>query len=177
MGRGNCCVFGKYEGLYFIDNDDIHVYCRAGRDTGEPPELRLLRDLDFSSLMDGTWIYHEMATCAEEEDILSCFMEDFLQMFLSFRRVEPEQWISRSQRVILENTLFYICLEDNQWSLAVELIQKDPPWGRSYEALQARHYRQYLLGMQTCLLNRLPSIGIYTGPWISGVLRKEEQSA
>ena len=135
MGRGNCCVFGKYEGLYFIDNDDIHVYCRAGKDTGEPPELRLLRDLDFSSLMDGTWIYHEMATCAEEEDILSCFMEDFLQMFLSFRRVEPEQWISRSQRVILENALFYICLEDNQWSLAVELIQKEPPWGRSYEAL------------------------------------------
>ena len=177
MGRGNCCVFGKYEGLYFIDSDDIHVYCRASRDTGEPPELRLLRDLNFSSLSDGTWIYHEMATCVEEEDILSCFMEDFLQMFLSFRRVAPEQWISRSQRVILENALFYICLEDNQWSLAVELIQKEAPWGRSYEALQARHYRQYLLGMQACLLNRLPSIGIYTGPWTSGVLRKEEQSA
>ena len=98
-------------------------------------------------------------------------------MFLSFRRVEPEQWISRSQRVILENALFYICLEDNQWSLAVELIQKEPPWGRSYEALQARHYRQYLLGIQICLLNRLPSIGTYTGPWTSGILRKEEQSA
>ena len=98
-------------------------------------------------------------------------------MFPSFRRVTPEQWISRSQRAILENKLFYICLEDNQWSLAVELIQKEPPWGRSYEALQARHYRQYLLGIQICLLNRLPSIGTYTGPWISGVLRKEEQSA
>ena len=71
----------------------------------------------------------------------------------------------------------HMCLEDNQWSLAVELIQKEPPWGRSYEALQARHYRQYLLGIQTCLLNRLPSIGTYTGPWTSGILRKEAQSA
>ena len=177
MGRGNCCVFGKYEGLYFIDNDDIHVYCKADREPGEPLELRLLCDLDLSSLTDCTWFYHEMATCAEEEDILSCFTEDFLRMFPSFRRVTPEQWISRSQRAILENKLFYICLEDNQWSLAVELIQKEPPWGRSYEALQARHYRQYLLGMQTCLLNRLPSIGTYTGPWTSGVLRKEEHSA
>ena len=177
MGRGDCCVFGKYEGLYFIDNDDIHVYCRAGRDTGEPPELRLLRDLDFSSLTDGTWIYHEMPTCAEEEDILSCFMEDFVRMFPSFRRVAPEQWSSRSHWVILENALLYSCLEDNQWSLAVALSQKAPPWGRSYEALQARYYRQYLLGIQTCLLNRLPSIGTYTGPWPSGILRKEAQSA
>ena len=28
MGSGNCCVFGSHEGLYFIDNDDFHVYCR-----------------------------------------------------------------------------------------------------------------------------------------------------
>ena len=26
MGRGNVCVFGEYEGLYYIDNDHIHVY-------------------------------------------------------------------------------------------------------------------------------------------------------
>ena len=26
MGQANCCVFGKYEGLYFIDYDDIHVF-------------------------------------------------------------------------------------------------------------------------------------------------------
>ena len=177
MGRGNCCVFGKYEGLYFIDNDDIHVYCRAGSDPDELPELRLLRDLDFGSLTDGAWVYHEMATCVEEEDVLSCFTEDFLRMFPSFHRIEPEQWISSSQRAILENALFYICLEDSQWSLAVELIQKESHRDRSYESLQARHYRQYLLGMQTCLLNRLPSIGTYIGPWTSGVLRKEAQSA
>lgn len=26
MGRGNVCTLGKYEGLYYIDNDHIHVY-------------------------------------------------------------------------------------------------------------------------------------------------------
>ena len=177
MGIGNCCVFGKCEGLYFIDNDDIHMYCRSGRAPGEPPELQLLRNVDFRSLTDGTWVYHEMATQVEEADILSCFSDDFIRMFPSFHRIEPGQWITRSRKAIMENALFYICLEDNQWSLAVELIQKEPPWGENYEALQARHYRQYLLGIQTCLLNRLPSIGIYTGPWTSGVLKKEEHSA
>lgn len=29
MGRGNVCVTGSCEGLYYIDNDDFHVYRRA----------------------------------------------------------------------------------------------------------------------------------------------------
>lgn len=33
---------------------------------------------------------------------------------------------------------------------------------------------QYLEGMKKCLLNRLPSIGIYTGAWTSGRITKEE---
>ena len=28
MGRGNVSVSGEFEGLYYIDNDDIHVYRR-----------------------------------------------------------------------------------------------------------------------------------------------------
>lgn len=28
VGCGNCCVFGRYEGLYYIDNDDFHVFRR-----------------------------------------------------------------------------------------------------------------------------------------------------
>lgn len=28
MGRGNVCVTGPHEGLYYIDND--HVLCTAG---------------------------------------------------------------------------------------------------------------------------------------------------
>lgn len=28
MGRGNVCVTGSYEGLFYIDNDDLRVYSR-----------------------------------------------------------------------------------------------------------------------------------------------------
>lgn len=28
MGRGNVSVSGRYEGLYYIDNDHFHVYRR-----------------------------------------------------------------------------------------------------------------------------------------------------
>ena len=35
----------------------------------------------------------------------------------------------------------------------------------------------YLKGMEKCLLNRLPSIGLYKGAWTSGTLRREDLSA
>ena len=139
--------------------------------------MRLLRELDSSALTDGSWSYHEMATREEEEDILACFTDDFLRMFPSFSRADPNQWISSRQKVILENSVFYICLEDNMWSLAVELIQKEGPLGQNYEAIQARSYLRYLDGIRKCLLDRLPSIGTYDGPWTSGRIKKNDLSA
>ena len=100
MGCGNCCVFGRYEGLYYIDNDDFHVFRRADAASDDCPEPRLMRDLDYEELTDGTWLYDDLATELEEEDILECFTANFLQMFPSFKRVRPERWISRSQRAI-----------------------------------------------------------------------------
>lgn len=38
MGCGNCCVFGRYEGLYYIDNDDFHVFRRADAASDDCPE-------------------------------------------------------------------------------------------------------------------------------------------
>lgn len=53
-----------------------------------------MRDLDYEELTDGTWLYDDLATELEEEDILECFTANFLQMFPSFKRVRPERWIS-----------------------------------------------------------------------------------
>ena len=86
-------------------------------------------------------------------------------------------WLGNERRVILENELFYICVEDNEWSLAVELVQKDgysdcqSAW---LAGLQKRRYREYLDSMKKALLARLPSIGIRTGAWTSGTITREE---
>lgn len=174
MGRGNVCVLGQCEGLYYIDNDDIHVY-RRDDPNDEEPETRLMRDLDYGELTGGEWYFDEVGTEVEQEDIEEFFMDAFTKMFPSFVPVKPGQWLDRERRVLLENGLFYICMEDNEWSMAVELIQKEEPWGEPWmENLQRRWYERYLEGMKRCLLDRLPSIGIYTGAWTSGVLKKED---
>lgn len=179
MGRGNVSVSGPYEGLYYIDNDNIHVY-RRDDPFSEEPETRLMGSLDYEELTGDGWLYDEWGTGEEESDILEWFMDSFTRMFPSFYRSDPDCWLRNgrygdwTRRAILESNLFYIAVEDNEWSLAVELIQKEDPYDNHLSGLQSRHYLRYLDGMKRCLLERLPSIGIRTGPWTSGVIRREE---
>lgn len=182
MGRGNVSVSGPCEGLYYIDNGDYHVY-RRDDPFDEEPETRLMRALSYDDLTGGQWLYDEWGTGEELDDILECFITDFVRMFPSFERVFPHKWIRNglygdiAREVVLESGLFYIAIEDNEWSMAVELLQKDDPYDDHLEGLQKRHYLRYLEGMKTCLLARLPSIGVYTGAWTSGTINREEVKA
>lgn len=182
MGRGNVCVTGSCEGLYYIDNDHFHVY-RRDEPGVESPETRLMGDLSYDELTGPDWLYDEWGTGEEEDDVLECFISSFVKMFPSFRRPFEEVWLRNgswgpaSRRVILESKLFYIAVEDNEWSLAVELLQKEDPYDDHLIGLQGRHYLKYLEGMKKCLLERLPSIGIRKGAWMSGTISREECSA
>lgn len=178
MGRGNVCTNGPCEGLYYIDNDHYHVY-RNSEDMSDYPETRLMGELDYADIASGPWAYDDEGTGNELDDIEERFMADFCRMFPSFERPDKEFWLGRSdRRVILESKLFYICMEDNEWSMAVELIQKTDDWGDYVSpGLQHRHYQRYLDGIKRCLLNRLPSIGTRNGPWMSGTIKKEDLTA
>lgn len=179
MGRGNVSVSGEFEGLYYIDNGDIHVY-RRDNPLDDEPETVLMKELGSADINTGAWVYDEYRTMEEEGDILECFVDSFGRMFPSFARVSEEKWVKNGlygdpcRRVIMESGLFYIAVEDNEWSLAVELIQKEDPYDNHLSGLQGRHFQRYLDGMKICLLERLPSICIRTGPWTSGVIRRED---
>lgn len=166
MGRGNCCVTGPYEGLYYIDNDDMYVYCRED----DYSVAALLRDIPYEEIDE--WRFDDVGTMYEQEDILECFIDDFVRRFPSFHRVKPEKWLDRERQAILENELFYVATEDNEWSVAIELIQKDDDYG-TITGLQAGKHIKYLEGMKEALLKRLPSIGAYGGAWTHRVIQRE----
>lgn len=172
MGRGNVYMDGPCEGLFYIDNDDFYVY-RRDDSIADEPEFKLMGELDYAELTSDKWLFDEVETADEEEDILECFIADFVGMFPSFEGVSSSKWIGRYRRAILESGLFYIAVEDNQWSLAVELVQKQTPYDDCLLGLQAGHFQRYLDGMKMCLLRRLPSIGTYTGAWTSGTVKRE----
>lgn len=118
--------------------------------------------------------YENFSSEYEIEYSQELFADDFMEKFQSFS--ECDEWISRNERAILENQLFYVVVEDNEWSVAYKLIQKDNYYYNSIEGLQAKHYQSYLEGIKKALFNQFETIGIYAGAWTSGVIHREKQA-
>jgi hypothetical protein len=153
MGRGNTCVFGDYEGLYYVDWDNFS-------NEYEDEHGNIIQDYDFQR--------------EEWENSLYEFISDFTQKFKSFSKCD--EWISREDRAVLENKLFYIAITDNEWSMAIKLIQKEQEYydNGNIENLQAKHYKTYLNGIKECLFNQFEELGTYGGAWTSGRIRRQQ---
>jgi hypothetical protein len=147
MGRGNTCVFGEYEGLFYIDWDNFS-------NEYEDEHGNIIQDYDLQR--------------EEWENSLDEFISDFTRKFKSFSKCN--EWISRDEKAILENKLFYIAITDNEWSMAIKLIQKEQGYYNpgNIENLQAKHYKTYLEGIKECLFNQFEELGTYGGAWTSG---------
>ena len=166
MGRGNVCTHGSCEGLYFVDNDYLNIYSRLNGDGYY--DVCLQKDVDDYD----SWSYDETESYFNRDMIVHDFAREMMARFPSFEYVD--KWISRSRKAILENKLFYVVLEDNEWSMAVELIQKEDEYGgEGMIGLQIGLYRDYLEGIKEILLDMNGEVGIYTGAWTSGVIRKD----
>lgn len=165
---------GPYEGLFYIDNDDYHVYCRSDAvELDEEDDIRLARDLSYEELCGVAWRFDMELTNCVWDDIESDLVKSFTKRFGSFERVTEQRWIGCSVRGLMESRLFCIGIEDNEWSMAVKLLQKKNPYYRSLEGLQKRHFERYLDGIKCCLLEQLASIGTYRSAWTSGTIRGE----
>lgn len=169
MGRANCCTTGQYEGLFYIDNEDLHLYTPRGEVAWEELEPRLLRDISYEEMND--WDYSPIDTEQWFHDVMEEFKNEFVHRFPSFKPCDT--WATRDSHAILENGLFYIAFEDNEWSTAVELLQKEDLYG-NLRPLRKKLYQTYLNGIRDALFKQFDNIYIRTGPWTSGKLSREE---
>ena len=162
LGKGNVCTFGKAEGLIYIDYDDVSLYQQQGKEYKVPCLGKQITNYD-------NYQYLEQESEVLLNDILSNIVKDFSIRFPSFQSTD-------FPNILLENNLFTLEQEDNGWSLALKLLQKEqsPYEDGNIENLQLRHYKNYLEGLQECALTYLDSIGIYTGPWTHGTLTKDD---
>lgn len=163
MGCGNVCVHGDFEGLYYIDKDYIDIYTSKEADDNGEYNSKLLSEMTMSDFDD--FDYDEYLSMLRYEDFVSNFVCMIKQKFSSFFRHD------RDYGTILENGLFKIKIVDNEWSYAIMLIQKDDDYG-NLTNLQSKHYKNYLDGIKTILLDLFPSIGYYTGAWTSGIIKR-----
>lgn len=165
MGRGNVCVFGDYEGLYYVDRGFIDVYVAKEADEYGEYEQRMYADMDLDDFSDYDY----------DEFLSQIYYEDFIQEFTSMMEKKFKSFVSTGKDfgTIMENNLFEIKVEDNQWSYAVELIQKEYDYDNHLQGLQKKHYETYLNGIKNILLEMFSEIGCYGGAWTHGIITRE----
>ena len=178
MGRGNVCVTGDYEGLFYIDRDDLDVYCKEVAEGFT--EARLLGELSHDDLVKNGWQYDSILSEERWEDAVESLIWKLHLKHPSFR--ECSKWLSNSRKAIMSNKLFYVAIEDNEWSMAVMLVQKTAYYG-SVKGMQKKHYQHYLDSIRDILFEQFETLGTYAGAWTSGrisrtdFLKGGEQSA
>ena len=163
MGRGNVCVFRDYEGLYYVDRGYIDFYVPID---GEADDGKFFEEMEHNDFAD--YEYDEFLSRIYYEDFIYDFIYYFTKKFKSFSKT------GNDYGTIMENELFEIEIEDNQWSYAVKLIQKEDCYDNHLEGLQKKHYENYLEGIKNILLEMFPSIGCYGGAWTHGTIRRAD---
>lgn len=146
MGRGNVCVNGEYEGLYYIDWDNYS-----------------------SEYEDGTIVNDYDAQRDDYESDRESFADEFCKMFKSFSRCDDWVGRGREDHAIAKNGLFILAECDNQWSVAIKLLQID---NKDILGLQKKHFDQYFNGLKEVLFNYYDELGTYSGAWTSGRIKK-----
>lgn len=151
MGAGNACVHGECEGLYYIDWDNFDSEYEDEYGT-------VITDYDFQRDQWSSSLY--------------LFKQSFKKKYKSFTLCD--KWISNEEHAVLENSLFYIVVEDNSWSMAIKLIQKEQDYYKkgNIKNLQAGLYEKYLEGMKNVLFEQFDELGVYGGAWTSGTIKK-----
>lgn len=165
MGRGNVCVHGEYEGLYYVSKEYLDEFISKE----DSDNIMLLHDIYHSDASLNEFEYDEISSQCNYEDFIDNFKNDFIKKFNSFSDISGSYFGS-----ILENELFKIQIIDNEWGYAICLIQKESSYYDNYnkENLQKRHYKNYLNGIKECLFNQFDEIGSYSGCWTHNVITK-----
>ena len=152
MGRSNICTNNPYEGVFYVDWDNFRVYDEYEQEIDEP-ELQVVE-----------WRF-----------ALDLFKEKFNKKYPSFKPCDI--WIDRQGHAVLENDAFYIAIADNEWSLAIQLLQKEPDDTDSPSRTRSRQkkfHQLYLNGIRDCLFLQFDELGIYAGPYTHGTIQKPE---
>ena len=154
MGRGNACVWGDYESIHYVPYTEFENY-PYNPDTDEADETQE-KEFDEYAL----------------DDFVSNVSCDFVSKFKSFSLEKTGRaWIDNETRIIAQNNLYYLATQDNQWSLAIKLIQKD-----DLEPLQQKHFKSYEKALVKILFDYASEVYGYGGAWTSRKLEKPQDN-
>lgn len=145
------------EGLFFVNLNDILVYHKKRH-----PDIFCVKK-DIPQGEEDNYIIDKEKSQYRYDRFKEKFCEEMQTRCKSLQPgVSGKKFINTTkQKLILENKLFRIVFENNQWSIAVKLLRKDD----ANQGIAQQTFETFLQHTKDALLMQMPEIYVRNGSW------------
>lgn len=138
-------------GLFYIDYKDIFHY-------NKPNESDFLKEKEINPADLENYEFNQTISQAYYDKCLDKISTYLADKFDSISKVDERE---KKKHIIAKNHLFEIAIEDNNWSVAIQLL----PIKKANKGLQKQMYYAFLHGLRNALFEEFDTLYVRNGSW------------
>lgn len=138
-------------GLFYIDYKDIFIY-------NKPNDSNFIKQKDINPDELNNYEFNQDASQAHYNNCIDKISDYMANNFDSMLKTDLRE---KKKHIIAVNQLFQVTLEDNDWSIAVQLL----PVKKANKGLQKQMYYAFLHGLRNALFEQFDTLYVRNGSW------------
>lgn len=138
-------------GLFYIDYKDIFIY-------NKPNDSNFIKQKDINPDELNNYEFNQDASQAHYNNCIDKISDYMANNFDSMLKTDLRE---KKKHIIAANQLFQVTLEDNDWSVAVQLL----PIKKANKGLQKQMYYAFLHGLRNALFEQFDTLYVRNGSW------------
>lgn len=151
--KSNVCV-NFDEAVFFVPTDRIYTYQKKS----DPTVIKAACDIPFKELND--YDFMSDVSQAQYDMFRTALAAAICKACPSFE--SPDNlYLKKGKRVIAQNKVMQIVLEDNGWAIAVELLKK----AKANEGIYKQTFANVLLNLRNALLAQFSDVYVRDGSY------------
>ena len=162
----NVSVNPDREALFYVDYSHMDVYVNVN----DSNDVKTNNDPEIAQNPD-VYRFDDTLTQARFDSFKKQFVK---KMQDKFKSLKPHDITTKGKHQLLMNDMFIIAFEDNDWSVAVELLEN--PKSKNPN-LRPNLFPNFQKGMRDILLDLVGEIHIRTGSWSTQKMTKADAAA
>lgn len=151
--------------LYYVDYAHIDVYVNKN----DKKDIKIGKD-EIALNNPDIYQFDETLTQAQFDKFKQEFINAMQQQHKSLKTTDKTV---KGVHHLLENDMFIVAMEDNNWSVGVELLNK-PKYEN--ENLREHVLPNFATNMRNILLDLIGEIHIRTGSWTTEIITKKQNA-
>jgi hypothetical protein len=147
-------------GLFYIDYKDIFIY-------NKPNDSNFIKQKDINPDELTNYEFNQAASQAHYNNCIDKISDYMANNFDSMLKTDLRE---KKKHIIAANQLFQVTLEDNDWSVAVQLL----PVKKANKGLQKQMYYAFLHGLRNALFEQFNTLYVRNGSWSQIAITKND---